>query len=149
MTKSNHNLKLILPAILPEVSKTIEKISCYLSEHCPTFEKIMELELSIEEVLVNIVSYAYKDHQNNQEKNPNEKIEIELTIFLDNKIIKIEIVDAGTPFNPLEKEDANITLDVDQRDIGGLGVLLVKKLADKTIYTRNDTSNILTLEFKI
>ena len=55
-------------------------------------------------------------------------------------------MDHGRPFNPLEKEDADITLSAEERDIGGLGILMVKKRMDAVDYKYEDGQNILTIQ---
>ena len=57
----------------------------------------------------------------------------------------IEFEDSGEPFNPLEKEDADITLCAEEREIGGLGIFMVKKIMDSVEYKNEDDKNILTI----
>ena len=57
----------------------------------------------------------------------------------------ISISDHGKPFNPLKKPDPDITLPAEKREIGGLGIFLVKKTMDNVTYSREDETNILTL----
>ena len=59
-------------------------------------------------------------------------------------IIRFE--DAGKPFNPLEKEDADTSLDAEEREIGGLGILMVKRSMDHISYEYRDGKNILTIQ---
>ena len=60
--------------------------------------------------------------------------------------VTIQFLDNGKPFNPLEKEDADITLSAEERDIGGLGILMVKKSMDAVDYEYVDGKNILTIK---
>lgn len=92
--------------------------------------------LVIEEIVVNVVNYAYpKD------------VEGWLDVDISSKDgdICITFTDGGTPFNPLAKEDPDTTLPLDQRPIGGLGILLVKKMMDHVAYNYEEGRNILTL----
>ena len=59
--------------------------------------------------------------------------------------IQIQFVDAGVPFNPLAKKDADITLSAEERHIGGLGILMVKRSMDAADYVYSGGNNILTL----
>ena len=59
--------------------------------------------------------------------------------------VTIQFVDWGKPFNPLEKQDADITLSAEERGIGGLGILMVKKSMDAVDYRYENGENILTL----
>ena len=59
------------------------------------------------------------------------------------------VADRGVRFNPLEKEDPDITLSADERQIGGLGIFICKKTMDEIGYTRENGENILTMTKKI
>ena len=60
--------------------------------------------------------------------------------------VSLTFIDDGKPYNPLEKPDPDITLDADERDIGGLGIFLVKKNVDEIFYERTDDKNILRMK---
>ena len=61
----------------------------------------------------------------------------------------IQFLDNGKPFNPLSKEDADTTLSAEEREIGGLGILMVKKSMDEVEYVYEDGKNILTIKKSI
>lgn len=63
--------------------------------------------------------------------------------------VTIQFLDNGKPFNPLAKEDADITLSAEARKIGGLGILMVKKSMDAVDYNYEDGKNILTIKKSI
>lgn len=99
---------------------------------------LTKFNLVVEEIFVNIVSYAYPDNDTNNN----------VTISIndnDDKTI-ITFIDSGKHFNPLIKDDPNISLNVDERPIGGLGIYLVKKMMDNVEYEYKDNKNILTIE---
>ena len=97
----------------------------------------MEVNVATDEIFANIVNYAYKN------KVGKATIRVELK---DNpKAIVISFIDNGTPFNPLEKEDPNISLTAEERNIGGLGIYIVKKSMDKVEYDYKDNQNILKI----
>lgn len=99
---------------------------------------LTKFNLVVEEVFVNIVSYAYEDTDTNNT----------VTISIndnDDKTI-ITFIDSGKHFNPLIKDDPDLSLDVDERPIGGLGIYLVKKMMDNVEYEYKDNKNILTIE---
>lgn len=101
---------------------------------------LRQTELASEEALVNIIKHGY------QEKTG--KIEIE--IYTNGKNIEIVIRDHGPPFNPLEREiffDPLATLE--ERKIGGLGILFIREYMDEVRYRREKNSNVLTLVKKI
>lgn len=100
-----------------------------------------KLRLSIEEAVVNVVQYAYEGGIG--------WLEAGTSLDEDKLILSIELRDAGTPFNPLEKEDPDVTLDADQRQIGGLGIFLCKKMMDSISYRYENGNNVLTMTKKI
>ena len=97
----------------------------------------MKLDVVIEEIFVNIAKYAYDDVGD---------VLIEV-LFDKNKLI-ITFVDEGNPFNPLERDDPDTSLSSDERQIGGLGIYMVKKMMDKVKYEYKDNKNILIIEKK-
>ena len=103
-------------------------------------ELASQLRLAVEEAVVNVIDYAY----------PAEKEgEIEVRVMSDGSIIKFVIIDSGGAFDPTAKEKADITLSAEDRQIGGLGLLLVRELMDSINYEREGGKNILTLMKKI
>ncbi len=96
---------------------------------------ILQTALAVEEVFVNIAKYAYT---------PRSGVATIRVSALPDRFC-IEFSDTGIPYNPLEKKDANITLTAEQRQIGGLGILMTKKLMDEVHYQFSEGKNILTL----
>lgn len=104
-------------------------------------EKISEIELALEEVLVNIIKHAYKECGIDGD--------IEITCNIDDAgSLFIEIADSGTPFDIFSAREPDIFADIDERQIGGLGIFFVKKLMDDVRYRRENDRNILTLVVK-
>ena len=97
----------------------------------------MQIDLAVEEIFVNIASYAYAPGTGDAV--------VRCEILDDPAAVEIEFEDTGTPYNPLEKEDPDVTLSAEERSIGGLGVFLVKKLMDDVRYEYRDGANVLTL----
>lgn len=97
------------------------------------------LQLVTEEIVVNIVNYAYPVGADG-----------EVTIEVKDTPTDIELSfsDCGMPFNPLEKEDPDTTLSAEERPIGGLGIFLVKQMMDSVAYRYEDGHNILTISKK-
>lgn len=97
----------------------------------------MQIDLAVEEIFVNIASYAYAPGTGDAV--------VRCEILDDPAAVEIEFEDTGTPYNPLEKEDPDVTLSAEERSIGGLGVFLVKKLMDDVRYEYRDGANVLTV----
>lgn len=97
------------------------------------------VNLAIEEAVVNSIMYAYPEGKEG---------EVKLTAEVDRneKTITFTLSDHGVEFNPLSMPEADTTLGVEERKIGGLGIFLVKQLMDKIEYKRNGNENILTMK---
>ena len=96
----------------------------------------MQLQLVLEEVVVNVISYAYPGEKNK---------DIFVEVTCDAGHMTITVIDTGIPFNPLGKKDPDLMLSAEERPIGGLGIYLVKQLMTKVHYTRLKGKNILTM----
>ena len=120
-----------LPNVISFIESELEKFEF-------SFKIITQFNLVIEELFVNIASYSYKDKENG-------KCKITIDYDKDKQEVKLSIEDNGIKFNPLEKEDPDTTLSVEDRPIGGLGILLVKKNMDNIEYKYEDNKNILIL----
>ena len=95
-----------------------------------------KMQLAVEEAVVNVIDYAYPiDTEGN----------IEVRMMSDGHILKIVITDSGVFFDPTTKKKADTTLSAEERQIGGLGLLLVRELMDTINYEREEGKNILTL----
>lgn len=121
-----------------DVSKGIIPVVEYLESLEVDHKVIYKVELALEELLVNVASYAYAPATG--------KIDIAYYVQEDPRMIVISITDEGKPFNPLKNEDPDTTLPSDQRKIGGLGVFLVKKTMDEVEYNRKNGKNILIIK---
>ena len=100
-----------------------------------------KIELSVEEAVENVVQYAYEGGIG----------WLEAGTSLDDKslVLNIELRDAGMPFNPLEKEDPDITLSANERPVGGLGIYLCKQMMDSISYRYEDGNNVLVMTKRV
>lgn len=99
-----------------------------------------EIQLALEEAVVNVMSYAY----------PEGTVGIvNINGTIDNEWATFVVTDSGIPFDPLTKEEPDITLPAEDRPIGGLGIFMVRHIMDEVIYKRQDGKNMLTLKKKI
>lgn len=112
------------------------------SPDIPKSEELQfKIRLSIEEAVENVVRYAYEDGHG--------WIEVGTDLDKDGLMLTIILKDAGVPFNPLAKDDPDITLGVDDREIGGLGIFLCKNLMDDINYNYSEGCNVLTMKKKL
>lgn len=102
-------------------------------------ERRSELELAVEEALVNICSHAY----------PQGPGWVELACSLAPEGLIVTIEDEGRPFSLPDAAAANLSADIDERPVGGLGILLVRSLTDAVRYHREDGRNRLELVFAL
>jgi len=98
-------------------------------------KKINQIELVSEEILVNIINYAYPEREGSFEVNCTPE---------ENNALKVRITDWGVPFNPLSLPDPDVNLPIEEREIGGLGIYLVRRNVDEVSYERQNDANILT-----
>ena len=123
---------------LPEVMAFTEE--CLESFDCP-MKSSMTICVAVEEIFVNIASYAYPDGDGNAS--------LSFGFDENERLMTLVIKDSGTPFNPLEKAEPDITLSADDREIGGLGIFITKKTMDTVSYTYENGNNILTMTKKL
>ena len=126
---------------LEAVPENLEEVQAFVEEHleatgCP-MKAQMQIGVAVEEIFVNISSYAYHP------ENGNATVRVEVSD--DPVSVAITFLDHGTPYDPLAKKDPDIHLPADERDIGGLGIFMTKKLMDDVAYEYRDGQNILTL----
>ena len=124
----------------------LEEVQNFIKEMITPFvreEKIAyEIEIVVEEIFVNIAHYAYAPQKG--------EAVIRCEIRKESEVyVQIAFEDQGKAFNPLEKEDADITLSAEERKIGGLGILMVKRMMDNVEYEYKNGRNILTVKKKL
>ena len=122
---------------VPQLSDFVDMV-CMEVGFEPTM--VMQMNLAIEEAVVNVMSYAYPVGTVGN---------VNIEAQADDERLKFTIVDNGIPFDPTAKAEVDITLGVEERPIGGLGIHLVRQLMDSINYERIDGKNVLTLRKKI
>lgn len=99
----------------------------------------MQLEIAVEEIFANIVFHAYQDAQGEK------PVVVQMAVYQDPIRAIVCFRDRGAPYNPLRQPEPDITLDADERELGGLGVYMAKKSVDKMEYEYFDGQNVLTM----
>lgn len=130
---------LIVEAKNENLSQVNDFVDGFLEAHACPMKTQMQIDLCVEEIFVNIANYAYGTDSGTAE----------LRLSEENRVVTLTFIDAGVPYDPLAKEDPDITLSAEERQIGGLGIFLVKKHMDKVSYRYEDGKNTLILEKKI
>jgi len=121
-----------LDTVIDFVNKQLEANECSMMAQ-------LQLDIAVEELFVNIASYAYRPADG------------PVTIQIDFKgdTVSVVFIDGGRPYNPWEREDPDITLSAEEREIGGLGVYMVKQSMNHVDYSYIDGKNVLTIQKNI
>ena len=111
-----------------------------LEKHDADMKSTMAITVALEEMFVNVAHYAYPDQPG----------KVTVGMRFEDDDVEIHLIDNGIPFNPLAKEDPDISLNIEERDIGGLGIYMVKKSMDECSYEREGNQNhfIMKRKFK-
>ena len=120
-----------LDEVLALVDEQLELLDCPMKEQ-------MQIDVAVEEIFVNIAHYAYGSGTGTAV--------IQAEAERDSRTLRLVFMDRGMPYNPLEKEDPDVKLAANERQIGGLGIFMVKKIMDEMAYEYQGDRNILTLK---
>ena len=104
---------------------------------CPMKSK-MQLDVAVEEIYINIARYAYAPQIG--------RATVRVEVSGEPVTVSITFIDRGVPYDPLKKEDPDVTLSANERQIGGLGIFMTKKMMDDISYEYKNGQNILTLK---
>ena len=123
-----------IPEVTAFVDRELEACDCGMKAQ-------LQIDVAIDEICSNIARYAYAPGHGT--------VTVQFSFDAPSRTAAITFIDAGTPFDPLEKADPDVGADLKAREIGGLGIFLVKKTMDDVRYRRADDQNVLTLLKKI
>ena len=124
----------LLADVLGFVEQTLESYECSMKNQTA-------ICLAIEEVFVNVANYAYAEGDGD--------VTLEIGFDEAGRDVTFRLIDQGVPFDPLQKPDPDITLSIEERQVGGLGIFIVKKTMDTVVYSYEGGKNILTMIKKI
>lgn len=131
--------------VFPAKTDELDNVLAFVEESFESLGASMKVTMSvcvaIEEVFVNVAHYAYPDRDGN--------VAFDICFNEESREVTFKMSDEGVPFNPLEREDPDITLSADERQIGGLGIFITKKTMDRVDYVYENGKNILTMIKKI
>ncbi|MBQ7714177.1 MAG: ATP-binding protein [Oscillospiraceae bacterium] len=130
---------------IPAKPERLDEITAFVDEELEAYDCPMnvqlQIELAIEEIFVNISSYAYHPVDG--------EAEVRCEVLQDPLRVVIQFLDGGKPYDPLAREDADISQEALEEREGGLGILLVKKTMDDVQYAYENGKNILTILKKL
>jgi anti-sigma regulatory factor (Ser/Thr protein kinase) len=113
------------------VDETLEEAMCPMKAQ-------MQVDVAVEEIFVNVASYAYAPGVGN--------VTIRMEIQENPRTVVITFIDSGVPYDPVAKADPDVSLSAEERGIGGLGIFMVKKSMDDMVYEYKDGQNILSIK---
>ena len=129
--------KLVIKHDISEISKLATFVEELSEEFNLTPELNFNLNLVLEEAVSNVILYAYgKEVQK----------EITLLANMSNNNLIFVLTDSGKEFDPTKVPDADVTLSAEEREIGGLGIFLIRQIMDMVEYQRIDGKNVLTMQ---
>ena len=127
---------------LDATDENLEVVQNFVDERLESIEcpmkKQMEIAVAVEEIFINIAHYAYAPETG--------KAKVRVEKAEDGSAVAITFTDRGVPYNPLAKQDPDINVSANEREIGGLGIYMTKKLMDELAYEYRDGQNHLTLK---
>ena len=133
--------KITLPAVIENIEKATDFINGILENAGCSMRAQIQMAVALDELMSNVARYAYKSG--------NGDVSVSLEILEDPRRAVLTITDEGVPYNPLEKEDPDVSLSAEERSIGGLGIFIVKRSMDEMTYDYKDGKNIVTIVKKI
>jgi len=138
----NVSTRFKLPAVLESLDPFQDFVRGKIRDcGCPR-ETQFKIQLALEEALVNIIHYAYP---------PEGAGWIEIVCLLEKggAWLRVEIRDGGCPFNPFERDKPDMSASLEKREIGGLGIFLIRQMTEQADYRRENDVNVLTLTFRL
>jgi len=129
-------LELILVNRATEIARAQDELERLAAAHHFPDRPLHAVQVALEEHLTNILNYGYDDSGEHH---------IQIGVRLTAAELRIEVQDDGRPFNPLEHPAPDLSLPLEQRPIGGLGILMMRKSLDSAAYRRENGKNILVM----
>lgn len=130
--------ELVVKSLTDNLDDVIEFVDKELEGCACSAKTLTQINVAVEELFVNIAHYAYGDETG--------LATIRVELSEGRNAVMITFIDSGKPYDPLAKPDPDTTLSVEERQIGGLGIFMVKKSMDDVTYEYKDGKNILTIK---
>ena len=122
--------------------ENIEAVTDFVNEQLEEFDcpmkAQMQIDIAIDEIFGNIAHYAYTPNVG--------QASVRVEVIENPRAVTVTFIDNGVPYDPLKKADPDTTLSIEDREIGGLGIFMVKKSMDEVTYEYKDGQNILTIK---
>ncbi len=128
---------LTVPAVIDQLDAVLDFIQTQLQDSSCPQDVLYQVAIAAEEIFVNIAHYAYQTEGGDAT--------IRCQVCGNPPQVMIEFLDSGVPYDPLSRNDPDVSLPASERKIGGLGIFLVKQMMDDVSYEYRDGKNILTI----
>ena len=133
--------ELTVEAKVENIDAVTDFVNAALEEYSCSMKAQTQIDIAIDELFGNIARYAYHPEVGQATV----QVEMEENI----PVVTVTFRDQGVPYNPLDAQEPDVTLSAEEREIGGLGIYLVKKSMDEILYEYQDGQNILRVRKKI
>ncbi len=120
-----------LPQVMQFIEQHLEEVDCPVKSQ-------MQISIAVEEIFVNVAHYAYQPGKGD--------VTVRIGFSEEPAFVQITFADQGIPYDPLAKTDPDVTVSVKERQVGGLGIFMTKKMMDEMAYERRDGWNILQMK---
>lgn len=131
--------QLVLHNCIDEIPRLAEFVDMVCEAAQADYSVSMSLNLALEEAVTNVMLYAYPEGKEGE-------LRVDCTARPGHLLFALS--DEGEPFDPTQVADADVSLDVKERPIGGLGIFLVRQIMDQVSYERKDGKNVLIMTKK-
>ena len=128
----------VFQADTASLSEVLAFVDMFLEGAGCSMKAQMQIDIAMEEMFVNVARYAYKDSSGGQ-------VSVSVIEEEEPHRILVELSDEGIPFDPTARTDPDITLSLEEREIGGLGIYMAKKNMDGMTYEYRDGRNVLRM----
>jgi anti-sigma regulatory factor (Ser/Thr protein kinase) len=129
-------MEILISNEMEELGRLAEALRTFAKENGLDSAISGKLVVCLDELATNVISYGGA-------KSPEDRTRI--TVTVEGRVLRASIEDAGAAFNPLVRPDPDVTVDIEARRVGGLGIFLVKKMMDGVEYERRGNWNILRM----
>ena len=119
-----------IPTVVAFIDRELEAVDCPMKAQ-------LQFDVAIDELFSNISRYAYAPETGSAT--------VRFEYDPAGRTAYVTFIDRGIPYDPLQKSDPDVSLSAEEREIGGLGIFMVKKTMDGMTYRREDGCNILTI----
>ena len=128
--------QITVDATIDQIEVVTDFVNAELEERDCPLKTVMQIDVALDEILANVAHYAYPEGTVGK---------VQVSLSVEPNRITLTFVDEGKPYDPTQKSDPDTTLSADEREIGGLGIFLVKKTMDSIDYEYADGKNVLRI----